>query len=696
MLNPQGPAHEGAELPQREAGEAYLFGRKGAATNIPALLDEDSILKLCRITRPWFLHSLDEIHLSGHDVDEYVDTRGRGDILGAAGVDFPGGDEGPGGGAISGGGAQMPVVRKPMAGPGFRQLLSTAAEGSCTGVACGANSECVVFKRAAKCRCSSGYIAQGRRCVIRVVSASTLKQAIADAAPSDLIVVRGSFNVSSTVRIEKSVRLQAPSGTDVTIGFTGASPPPLTSYGMRVLGTSSLKVSFRGLTFDGFGIDRTLPGIYVVGKGRAKAGKGPQVSCTGVIMKRFRLIGQGAQADLTARGAALSANLGSRVSIFASTIRDNVALAGGALQSTGRSEMYLCKVAFLGNEADPAASPGDVPSRTHTWHTAPGPNFRLSCEPGKHPAGDGCFLSAGVWVGKLSGLVMLSPSSPAAVNGNITSYIVDDPTQLQACPPVAPKSPPPPPPPPRSLPSPAAISPAVPPSFSADTAGACAAANSPEGTNSCATAAIDDGSSTLSPPSSASSNGHASATARATTKHTGSLHLGSITLSPAPDPFPQPLSPPAGSFTGGAYTDPVVPTTTSSAGATNPVWKPASSPAAANKRASSILPAGNTSFARHASATASGTTKKPIPALPGFTHELSLREDTEAYTFASRRAGGSEALDRARTSAGVVSAFLLAWTSSECHLDRTASKPMDGMVQYAWEGAEALQQQGGD
>eukprot|EP00897_Mesotaenium_endlicherianum_P000945 jgi/Mesen1/10851/ME000093S10367 len=251
-----------------------------------------------------------------------------------------------------------------------------------------------------------------------VVSASTLKKAIAAAAANDVIVVCASFNVSSTIKVKKSLRFQA-SVAGVTIGFTGASPP-LTTYGVRVFGTAKLKVSFRGLTFDGFGIDRTLPGIYVVGKGKPKAGRGPQVLCSGVTMKRFRLVPRGTQVDIAARGAALSANVGARVSILTSTVRDNYAAAGGALQSTGRSQMYLCQVAFAGNGVAPAAGLARLQASS----------------------------AQDVWVGKLSGLVMLSQSSPAAVSGNLTSSIVDNPTQLQSCPSVAPKSPPPPPPPP--------------------------------------------------------------------------------------------------------------------------------------------------------------------------------------------------------------------------------------------------------
>eukprot|EP00897_Mesotaenium_endlicherianum_P000063 jgi/Mesen1/10057/ME000730S09347 len=247
---------------------------------------------------------------------------------------------------------------------------------------------------------------------------STLKKAIAAAAANDVIVVRASFNVSATIKIKKSLRFQA-SSAGVTIGFTGTSSL-LTTYGVRVFGTSKLKVSFRGLTFDGFGIDPTLPGIYVVGKGKPKAGKGPQVLCTGVTMKRFRLIRRGTRVDIAARGAALSANVASRVSILASTIRDNFAIR--------RSEMYLCQVAFAGHGADPAASLAGV-------HASPAED---------------------VWVGNLSRLVILSRSSPAAVNGNLTSSIVDDPTQLhaatpRACSPTSPGSHPPSDPPPREL-----------------------------------------------------------------------------------------------------------------------------------------------------------------------------------------------------------------------------------------------------
>eukprot|EP00897_Mesotaenium_endlicherianum_P002071 jgi/Mesen1/1892/ME000143S00945 len=139
------------------------------------------------------------------------------------------------------GGTHVPDSHTLMAGLPSRQLLSTAtaAAGVCTGVACGVNSACEVVNGAAK-----------------FLSALTLKKAIAAAAANDVIVVRASFNVSSTIKVEKSLRFQA-SVSGVTIGFTGASPPLIT-YGVRVFGTSKLKVSFRGLTFDGFGIDRTL------------------------------------------------------------------------------------------------------------------------------------------------------------------------------------------------------------------------------------------------------------------------------------------------------------------------------------------------------------------------------------------------------------------------------------------------------
>eukprot|EP00897_Mesotaenium_endlicherianum_P004906 jgi/Mesen1/4443/ME000225S03428 len=217
-----------------------------------------------------------------------------------------------------------------------------------------------------------------------VVSASTLKKAIAAATANHVIVVRASFNVSSTIKVEKSLRFQA-SAPGVTIVFIGASPP-LTTYGIRVFGTSKLKVSFRGLTFDGVNIDRTL------------------VSCSGVTMKRFRLVPRGTQVEIAARGAALSANVGARVSILASTVCDNYAAAGGALHSTGRSQMYLCQVTFAGNGAGSAASLAGVEASS----------------------------TQDVWVGNLSGLVMLSRSSPAAVSGNLTSSIVDDPTQLQS------------------------------------------------------------------------------------------------------------------------------------------------------------------------------------------------------------------------------------------------------------------------
>eukprot|EP00897_Mesotaenium_endlicherianum_P007669 jgi/Mesen1/6930/ME000036S06258 len=242
-----------------------------------------------------------------------------------------------------------------------------------------------------------------------IVSASTLKRAIAAAATNDVIVVCASFNVLSTIKIKKSLRLQV-SGAGVTIGFTGASPP-LTTYGVREFDTSKLKVSFQGLTFDGFSIERMLPGIYVVRKGKTRAGNGPQVLCTGFVMRGFRLVDQDKQVVIDARVAALSANIGLRVSILFSTVRDNFAAAGGALQSTGHSQVYLCQVTFANNGADPATSPGGVPASA----------------------------AQDVWVGRQSSLVMLSRSLRASVGGNVTSSIVDDPTLLESCPNVPPE-----------------------------------------------------------------------------------------------------------------------------------------------------------------------------------------------------------------------------------------------------------------
>eukprot|EP00897_Mesotaenium_endlicherianum_P009975 jgi/Mesen1/9005/ME000563S08330 len=261
-------------------------------------------------------------------------------------------------------------------------------------------------------------------CLLAVVSASTLKKAIAAATANDVIVA---------------------SALDVTIGFTGASSP-LTTYGIKVFGISKLKVSFRGLTFDGFVIDRTLPGIYVVGKGKPKAGNGPQVLCSGVTMKRFRLVPRGTQVDIASRGAALSANVGARVSILASTVRDNYAAAGGALQSTGRSQMYLCQVAFAGKGAGPA-----------------------------NLAGVQASSAQDVWVGNLSSLVMLSRSSPAAVSGSVSPPPARPLPAAQAVPPPpAPGSQPPPatsPPASQALPPPAAPGsqppPATPPAVQA-------------------------------------------------------------------------------------------------------------------------------------------------------------------------------------------------------------------------------------
>eukprot|EP00897_Mesotaenium_endlicherianum_P004904 jgi/Mesen1/4441/ME000225S03429 len=159
------------------------------------------------------------------------------------------------------GGKRMPKSHALMAKLPSRHLLSTAAAATlCTGVVCGVNSACKVVNGvvngAAKCQCRGGYVTQGKRCVVNVVDASKFKKAIAAATANDVIIIRASFNVSSTIKIEKSLRFQT-SVSGVTIGFTGASPP-LTTYGIRVFGTSKLKVSFRGLTFDGFNIDRTL------------------------------------------------------------------------------------------------------------------------------------------------------------------------------------------------------------------------------------------------------------------------------------------------------------------------------------------------------------------------------------------------------------------------------------------------------
>eukprot|EP00897_Mesotaenium_endlicherianum_P009976 jgi/Mesen1/9006/ME000563S08328 len=103
----------------------------------------------------------------------------------------------------SGDSREVPATETPLARSRSRQLLSTAAE---------------------------------------VVSTSTLKKAIAAAAANDVIVVRASFIVSLAIKVEKSLRSQA-SVSNVTIGFTGASPP-LTTNGIRVFGTSKLKVSF--------------------------------------------------------------------------------------------------------------------------------------------------------------------------------------------------------------------------------------------------------------------------------------------------------------------------------------------------------------------------------------------------------------------------------------------------------------------
>eukprot|EP00897_Mesotaenium_endlicherianum_P003191 jgi/Mesen1/28/ME1078809C05714 len=55
--------------------------------------------------------------------------------------------------------------------------------------------------------------------------------------------------------------------------------------------------------------------------------------------------------------------------------------------------MYLCQVTFAGNGAGSAASLAGVEASS----------------------------TQDVWVGNLSGLVMLSRSSPAAVSGNLTS-----------------------------------------------------------------------------------------------------------------------------------------------------------------------------------------------------------------------------------------------------------------------------------
>eukprot|EP00897_Mesotaenium_endlicherianum_P002064 jgi/Mesen1/1886/ME000143S00941 len=120
---------------------------------------------------------------------------------------------------------------------------------------------------------------------------------------------------------------------------------------MRVTGTSALLVTFDGLVFDGLDLQRRVAGIYIVGIGKAIAKKGPNVAFKNVVARRFVLTGLTTRIDTSSRGAAINANIGSTVGIIQSFITDNYAGAGGALQSTGLSEMFVCNVTFNNNQA---------------------------------------------------------------------------------------------------------------------------------------------------------------------------------------------------------------------------------------------------------------------------------------------------------------------------------------------------------
>eukprot|EP00897_Mesotaenium_endlicherianum_P009386 jgi/Mesen1/8476/ME000478S07964 len=86
---------------------------------------------------------------------------------------------------------------------------------------------------------------------------------------------------------------------------------------------------------------RLRPGIYIVGKGKAKAGRGPQVSFFNTVVKRFHLSPSGNLAVTNARGAAISANIGLQVTILNSVIRDNYAAAAAANGWVGRGSRLV-------------------------------------------------------------------------------------------------------------------------------------------------------------------------------------------------------------------------------------------------------------------------------------------------------------------------------------------------------------------
>eukprot|EP00897_Mesotaenium_endlicherianum_P002063 jgi/Mesen1/1885/ME000143S00943 len=158
---------------------------------------------------------------------------------------------------------------------------------------------------------------------VAVNNEGKLRNAIKLSAAGDVIVVTGSFTISSTVKIEKSLAFISTSC--FTLSFVGASP--ITWFGMRVVGGNTLEVSFDGLIFDGMSHERRAPAIYIVGRGKTEAGKGPRVSFNDVLMRGFHLIGLNGGVDITARGAAISANIGSTIAITSSHFADNYAVS---------------------------------------------------------------------------------------------------------------------------------------------------------------------------------------------------------------------------------------------------------------------------------------------------------------------------------------------------------------------------------
>eukprot|EP00897_Mesotaenium_endlicherianum_P005090 jgi/Mesen1/4609/ME000234S03863 len=232
-----------------------------------------------------------------------------------------------------------------------------------------------------------------------------LQVAIKSAAPGDTITITNSFNISATVVLTKSLHFKS---TGYTLTFVGN--PPITSYGIRVTGSQDVMVSFDGLIFDGLEFDRRVAGIYIVGKGKAKAGKGPSVIFKNVAVRRFSLLGLGTTPDISSRGAGINANIGSRVGIVHSYIGGNYAGGGGALQSTGYSDVFLCDVTFDGNRVGTETSMNGLPA----------------------------LLPKDVWVGKKSTLVVYNSSSQASVDGDSTSNIIVAQGPLQTCPNFAP------------------------------------------------------------------------------------------------------------------------------------------------------------------------------------------------------------------------------------------------------------------